>query len=85
MPLTTFAELGQLVYVARHSKIVRDFLQITNESELRSLSDFRNRVAHVVKPIIAGPKHISSVANQVETMLAWIKSWDELVTADFTA
>ena len=84
MPLTTFAEIGHLVGVVERSQ---DVLRLLGEDDdlprrLRSLPDLRNRVAHVVKPVIAGPRKIKSVASQVDLMLGWIKRWEDRLVTD---
>jgi hypothetical protein len=84
MPLTTFAEIGHLAGVVGASRQVQAFLGVneTVKNQLKSLSELRNRVAHVVRPIVAGPSQISGVANQIDLMLGWIDTWsDRLITA----
>lgn len=79
MPLTTFAEIGHLIAAAGGSSLVRAMLDEEDGlgDSLKSLPDLRNRVAHVVKPVVAGPAAIKSVAGQIDQMLAWIKKWSE--------
>lgn len=77
MPLTTFAEIGHLAAVAGVSKPTQGLLGESERlgQQLKSLSELRNRVAHVVRPIIAGPSQIGSVADQVDLMMGWIDKW----------
>lgn len=84
MPLTTFAEIGHLVGVVERSQEVVRLLGEDDRlpTRLRSLPDLRNRVAHVVKPVIAGPKQIKSVASQVDLMLGWIERWEDRLLTD---
>lgn len=84
MPLTTFAEIGHLVGAVERSQAVIHLLGEDEKlpSRLRSLPGLRNRVAHVVKPVIAGPKQIKSVASQVDLMLEWIKRWEKRLATE---
>lgn len=84
MPLTTFAEIGHLVVVVERSQ---DVVRLLGEDDtlprrLRSLPDLRNSVAHAVRPVIAGPKRIKSVANQVDLMFQWIDRWEKRLASD---
>jgi CBS domain-containing protein len=77
MPMTTFAEIGDLILAVPAS---RKALALLGETEsiarrLKSIPDLRNRVDHVVRPVVRGPKLISSVANQIDQMLAWAERW----------
>ncbi len=84
MPLTTFAEIGHLVGVVERSQDVVRLLGEDDKlpSRLRSLPDLRNSVAHVVRPVIAGPKRIKTVANQVDLMFQWIERWEKRLASD---
>ncbi len=77
MPLTTFTDIGHLVSVVGQSPEVRALLNARHDiaDKLRSLSQVRNRVAHVVRPVVPGPGQIASVARQIELMLGWISGW----------
>lgn len=77
MPVTTFADIGQLIDAVGRSPEVQALLGVDDRiaDRLRSLSQLRNRVAHVVRPIVSGPGRIRSVAKQVALMLGWIDSW----------
>jgi hypothetical protein len=77
MPATTFADLGHLVHAVEQSRPVQKLIGPIKMAELRPLPDLRNRVAHVVKPIVAGPTQIATVANQVDRLLGWIDDWSE--------
>ena len=78
MPLSTFATIGHLISVVKHSPKVRKLLGETDRvaKQLQSLPHLRNRVAHAVKPIVAGPLHIKTVAREVELMFEWIDRWE---------
>ena len=77
MPLTTFAEIGHLAAVAGMSTDVRKLLGESENlnDQLKSFSELRNRVAHVVRSVVAGPSGISGVANQIDLMLGWTDRW----------
>jgi hypothetical protein len=77
MPLTTFAEIRHLIEAVGASSKAIDRLGENGEiaDKLKSLPDLRNRVAHVVKPIVAGPAKIKSVANQIDLLLGWVDCW----------
>lgn len=79
MPLTSFAEVGHLARVVEGSNAVRELLSEDDRfpRRLKSLPDLRNRVAHAVKPIVAGPRLVKSVAGQVALMLKWIERWEQ--------
>jgi hypothetical protein len=77
MPMTTFAEIGDLILFVPAS---RKALALLGETEsiadrLKSIPDLRNRVDHVVRPVVKGPKQVSSVATQIDLMLAWAEQW----------
>jgi len=77
MPMTTFAEIGDLIRAVPASKKALALLGETESiaDRLKSIQDLRNRVVHVVRPVVKGPKQISSVAKQIDLMLAWAKRW----------
>ena len=79
MPVTTFAEIGHLIDAIGASEKVLSMLGEAPEvaKRLRSIPDLRNRVAHVVKPVVAGPKQIAAVASQIDLMLEWIDRWSK--------
>lgn len=76
MPVTTFADLGNLVHAVEDSQKVQELIGPLDTNRLRMLSDLRNRVVHVVKPVIPGPKRIKNVADDVDQLLAWIDEWE---------
>jgi hypothetical protein len=83
MPMTTFANIGQLTHALAASSRA---LAILGESDqiadsLRSISELRNRVAHAVKPVVDGPGQIKGVADQIDLMLRWITSWTASLAA----
>lgn len=87
MPLTTFAEIGHLIHAIPASEQALCLLGETSAiaKQLRSIPDLRNRVAHVVRPVVAGPKQISSVTKQINLMLEWTQRWsDNLSTSPIT-
>lgn len=77
MPLTTFADIGHLVRVIPQSPATLALLGETPDiaNQLLAVADLRNRVAHVVRPVIQGPKQIGVVANQIDMLFAWINRW----------
>lgn len=77
MPLTTFADIGHLVRVAYASPAVRERLDLAaGESDrLRAISDLRNRVAHTVRPVVAGPGAIQTLAATVRMLRELIARW----------
>jgi hypothetical protein len=77
MPLTTFADIGHLVRVIPHSPATLSLLGETPDiaNQLLTVVDIRNRVAHVVRPVVQGPKQIGVVANQIDMLFAWINNW----------
>jgi CBS domain-containing protein len=77
MPLTTFAEIGHLIHGLAGSTTARRLLGLTPEdvSRLRDIPELRNRVSHVVKPIVAGPKQIKITASRIQCLLNWAESW----------
>lgn len=79
MPLTTFAEIGHLIQAVEASPELLKLLDISEEAidRLRSIPELRNRVSHVVRPVVAGPKQIAAVANQIDLMLEWIDRWSK--------
>lgn len=78
MPLTTFADIGHLVRVAYASPAVRERLGLVEgESDrMRALSDLRNRVAHTVRPVVAGPGAIQTMAATVRMLRELIARWN---------
>jgi hypothetical protein len=83
MPLTTFSEIGHLIRAASNSPAV---LEMLGEGEdlavqLLTLPELRNRIAHAVRPVIAGPKQIGVVADQLDRLLGWIAKWPERLNA----
>jgi len=77
MPLTTFANIGDLIRAMPHSPEALAMLGETAaiDTHLKSIPELRNNVDHVVRPVVRGPKQISSVANQIDLMLEWAKRW----------
>ena len=77
MPLTTFAEIGDLVRVACASPAVcaRLGLSAGDSDRLRMIADLRNRVAHTVRPVVAGPGAIQTTAAQVRLLRELIERW----------
>lgn len=83
MPLTTFADISHLTRAIPESPAA---LRLLGEDKgiagkLKDLSGLRNRVAHVVKPVVAGPKEIATVADQIDTLLGWIERWPAAMRA----
>jgi hypothetical protein len=83
MPVTTFAEMGHLIHAIAASKQALSLLGETTAvaRQFRSIPELRNRVAHVVRPVVAGPKQISSVANRIDRMLEWTERWSTNLSA----
>ena len=83
MPVTTFAEIGHLIHAIPASEQALSLLGETSEvaNQFMSIPDLRNRVAHVVRPVVAGPKQISSVAKQIDQMLEWTQRWSDNLSA----
>lgn len=83
MPITTFADIGHLVRGLPQASAALALLGETSEiaPSLLAVSDLRNRVAHVVRPVIPGPKQIGPVANQLDQLLGWIDAWSARFTA----
>lgn len=84
MPATTFADIGHLISVVKHLEGIERLLGEDRglPGRLCELPRLRNRVAHVVKPVIAGPKRIKSVTDQVDLMLQWIDRWETRLASD---
>lgn len=78
MPLTTFADIGHLVRVAYASPAVRERLGLVEGEgdRMRALSDLRNRVAHTVRPVVAGPGAIQTMAATVRMLRELIARWN---------
>lgn len=77
MPVTTFAEIGHLISGLKGSP---QALARIGESKdvverLQSIPELRNRVAHAVKPVVAGPSQIKTVCGHIDLLLGWIDSW----------
>lgn len=87
MPLTTFADIGHLVRVIPQSPATLALLGETSDiaNQLLTVADLRNRVAHVVRPVIQGPKQISVMANQIEMLLGWINKWSSRLASSSDA
>ncbi|MDD5720619.1 MAG: hypothetical protein PHQ53_13125, partial [Candidatus Krumholzibacteria bacterium] len=79
MPLTTFAEIGHLIEAVAASPQAIEMLGETGTiaDELKSLPDLRNRIAHVVKPVVQGPSEIAKTAKQIDLLLGWIGRWSK--------
>jgi hypothetical protein len=83
MPITTFADIGHLVRGLPQATAALALLGESADiaSSLLAISDLRNRVAHVVRPVVPGPKHIGPVANQLDLLLGWIDTWSARMSA----
>jgi hypothetical protein len=81
MPLTTFADIGHLVRVACASPAVCERLGLTpgNSDRLRMIADLRNRVAHTVRPVVAGPGAIQTTAGHVRLLRELIDRWSAAI------
>ena len=77
MPLTTFADIGHLIHAVPASPEAMRLIGGDEElpKQLRAICDLRNRVDHVVRPVIAGPKQISSVSDQTVMLRSWVGKW----------
>jgi len=83
LPLTTFANLEHLIIALGESPATIDLLGETASviDKLDDIRKLRNRVDHVVKPVIAGPKCIAEVAGHVDLMLQWSQKWPTRLAA----
>lgn len=83
MPLSCFATLSQLVAAACHSPAL--CRQLDDDPNvilrLKRVTALRNRVAHIVKPVIAGPTQIQGIASVVLDMLTWISRWPKVLNS----
>lgn len=81
MPLTTFADIGQLARVASASPKVCARLGLIegDGNRLRLIADMRNRVAHTVRPVVAGPGAIQTTAAHVRLLRELIERWSAAI------
>ena len=84
MPATTFAGISHLITAVKHLDGMEHMLDedCGLSDRLRELPSLRNRVAHAVKPVIAGPGEIKTVADQVDLMFEWIDRWETQLSSD---